>query len=183
MGAFLDESLAFYASYHYNFLNKLVHIVCVWPIFWTAQIFFFYAPVPAGLAATIPNWTLVLSLLYGIFYFLVEQPGIVGPIASGLVAGGYVVTKQLFEAHTEVIWKYALAIHIFCWVCQIVAHQVFEKRSPAFLDNIIGAVFMAPLFVLLEIFFPLGYKHSLHREVEKKVVKNIAEFRKAQKNQ
>ncbi len=178
----LEKSLAFYGAYHYNFMNKVVHVFCVWPIFFTAQIFLFNAAVPNALANIYPgmNWTLLVSLAYALYYFFIEQPGIAGPIASGLVMGGYFVTKELHEQNSEV-WKVALGIHIFCWVAQIAAHKVFEKRSPALLDNIVQALVMAPLFVLLEVMFPLGYKPALHRKCESIAVKNIAEFRKSQK--
>jgi uncharacterized membrane protein YGL010W len=179
----LEDSMSFYASYHHNFMNKLIHIVCVWPILFTAQVFFFYIPVPAVLSSILPNWTLPLSLFYGGFYFLVEQPGIVGPLAACLVAGGYTVTKDLVQSDPTNIWKIALVIHVLSWAAQIGSHKVFEKRSPAFLDNVLGALVMAPLFVLLEVAFPLGYKKELGHRIESIAVKNIAAFRKSQKSQ
>ncbi len=186
MTKWLEDSLTFYASYHHNTLNKLVHIVCVWPILFTAQTFLLYASFPKALAAFFPaavnpSWSLVLSLLYGSYYFFIEQPGIGGPIASALVALGYYANEQLFVQYPETIWKVALVAHIGCWIAQIAAHQIFEKRSPAFLDNIVQALVMAPLFVVLEVIFPLGYKPELHKKVEIAAVKNIAEFRKSQK--
>lgn len=188
----LEEQMTFYSAYHYNLWNKLVHIVCVWPIFWTAQVFFFYAPVPEGLKGIFSNWTMVLSFFYGLYYFLVELPGIAGPIATILVITGYFTTKQLYDDNVFLLanqgadaamplWKPALAIHIICWTFQILGHQIFEKRSPAFLDNLLGAVVMAPLFVILEVLFPLGYKAELHKAVEVNSIKKIAEFRKANK--
>lgn len=35
-------------------------------------------------------------------------------------------------------WKYALALHVVCWIAQFYGHGVHEKRSPALLDNLIG---------------------------------------------
>jgi uncharacterized membrane protein YGL010W len=186
MGKLLEDSLTFYASYHHNFMNKVIHILCVWPILWTAQAFFCYLSVPDFLQGFFQkgvdeNWSLLLSLGYALFYFFVEQPGIAGPIASALVMGGYHVTKNLYLQHPETLWKHALAIHVVCWVAQIGAHKVFEKRSPAFLDNIFGAFVMAPLFVVLEVMFMLGYKPEVNKAIEIAAVKNIAQFRKSQK--
>jgi uncharacterized membrane protein YGL010W len=186
MGKLLEDSLTFYASYHHNLLNKIIHILCVWPILWTAQVFFFYLNVPESLQSFFPkgvdaNWSLLLSLGYALFYFFIEQPGIAGPIASALVMGGYYFTKDLYHQDPESLWKTALAIHVICWVAQIGAHKVFEKRSPALLDNILGAFVMAPLFVVLEVMFMLGYKPEVNKAVEVAAVKNIAEFRRSQK--
>lgn len=40
---------------------------------------------------------------------------------------------------------------VACWVAQFVGHGVFEKRAPALLDNLFQAIFMAPLFVVIEV--------------------------------
>lgn len=185
MTKWLEDSLAFYASYHHNFKNKLVHIICVWPILFTLQIFLLNAPIPPSIIVSLfpvdfpVNWSLIFALCYGIYYFFVEQPGIAGPLASGLVFGGYFATKHLNETFPEV-WKIALLIHIFCWAAQIYAHQVYEKRAPAFLDNIVQALVMAPLFVLLEVLFMIGYKPELQKSVDSIATKNIREFRNSQ---
>lgn len=44
-----------------------------------------------------------------------------------------------------------MCIQVFCWVAQFVGHGVFEGRAPALLDNLVQALFMAPVFVLLEV--------------------------------
>jgi uncharacterized membrane protein YGL010W len=186
MGSWFERSLAFYASYHHNDTNKLIHIFFVWPIFFTAQVFLFYAGTPpAAIVNMFPagfdvNWTLIASLLYATYYFLIEQPGLAGPLASALVMTGYAVTKSLVEKFPS-IWIPALVLHIFAWISQIYGHQVYEKRAPAFLDNIVQALVMAPLFVLLEVLFPLGYKANLHKKVEAIAVKNIDEYRNSLK--
>lgn len=184
MGKWFDNSLAFYASYHHNDTNKLIHIFFVWPIFFTAQIFLFYAGTPPEVITSLfpanmaVNWTLIASLAYAIYYFLIEQPGLAGPLASALVMTGYLVTKLLVDKFPD-IWIPALVLHIFAWISQIYGHQVYEKRAPAFLDNIVQALVMAPLFVLLEVLFPLGYKPALKDQVEAIAVKNIADYRKS----
>ncbi|RYH30074.1 DUF962 domain-containing protein [archaeon] len=182
----LEQSLAFYASYHNEERNKYIHFMFVWPIFFTAQVFLHNAgSLPNGFADIIPGfhltWCALLSLFYGIYYFLIEQPGLAGPLASGLVTAGFFATKTLNEANPE-FWKLALGLHIFSWAAQIFGHQVFEQRSPAFLDNIVQALVMAPLFVVLEILFLFGYKEQLHKKVSSIAKQNIAHFRLAQAN-
>jgi 2-hydroxy fatty acid dioxygenase len=176
--SFLGENLAFYASYHSEVRNQMIHFICIWPIFFTAQIFLFYAPTPAFLGPW--NWCAIISLLYGLFYFFVELPGIAGPISAFFVLFGYVNNKLLYESDPN-IWKVALIIHVIGWIAQIAAHQFFEKRAPAFLDNLLQALVMAPLFVVIEILFILGYKRDLEKQVLNAAAKNISEFRKQKK--
>lgn len=78
--------------------------------------------------------------------------------------------------------KAAIAVHVICWIAQFVGHGAFEKRAPALLDNLIQALFLAPMFVWLEILFALGYRPELQARVEKKVQAEIAKFRSQAKN-
>ena len=44
--------------------------------------------------------------------------------------------------------------------------QVHERRAPALFSNLSQALLMAPLFVLLELLFVLGWNKTLHDKVE-----------------
>ena len=57
-------------------------------------------------------------------------------------------------------------------------HAVFEGRHPAFVDNILQALFLAPLFVWLEVLFMLGYRPELKARIDKGVKEDIAIFKK-----
>ncbi len=183
MTQWFEDSLAFYGAYHNEERNKFVHIVCVWPILYTALLFLHYAPAPDALANAFPeytiNWSTVAAIFYAAYYFLVEQPGVAGPIASVLVVNGYFLTQNIVASYPDA-WKISIIIHISCWAAQIYGHQVFEKRAPAFLDNLIQAIVMAPLFVLLEVLFVFGYRRDLQERVLKIAYKNIDEFRASQ---
>lgn len=171
----LESAFAFYASYHSNKTNQLIHIFCVWPILFTAQIFLAYTPSVLP-AYPIINGSLIVSVFYMMYYFIIEQPGIAGPIASALVLGGYLFATSIHES-TPDIWKLALFIHVACWAAQIYGHQAHEGRSPAFLDNMAQALLFAPLFVLLEVMFHFGYKPDFQKKATALASKNIAEFR------
>lgn len=75
-------------------------------------------------------------------------------------------------------------IFTIAWVLQFVGHGKFEGRAPALLDNLVQALFLAPLFVWLELLFFFGYRRELQDRVEKQVSANIAKFKaeKADKN-
>ena len=45
-------------------------------------------------------------------------------------------------------------------------HAVFEKRKPAPLDGLVQNVLTAPLFVLMEVLFYLGYRPEIQERLE-----------------
>jgi uncharacterized membrane protein YGL010W len=51
-------------------------------------------------------------------------------------------------------------------VIQFVGHY-YEGRKPAFVDDLVG-LFVAPMFVLLEMLAPAGFFRSLMAEVERR---------------
>jgi len=71
----------------------------------------------------------------------------------------------------------AIAIHIVSWILQFIGHGKFEGRAPALLDNLFQAIFLAPLFVWLEVLFAIGYRPDLKSRVDKAVIVEIEKFR------
>ena len=51
-----------------------------------------------------------------------------------------------------------------------------EKRAPALFDNLYQAFIMAPLFVLMEVFFKCGYKRQFHERIKVIVQENKKKF-------
>lgn len=135
-------------------------------------------PLPSWL--TVPNLPLNLctlaALTYGGLYVLLEP---VAGTALALIclgsaaAGNYALAH--FDAHT--ITTYAAATHIASWILQFIGHGKFEGRSPALLDNLFQALFLAPLFVWLELLFAFGYRQELQGRVDREVQKELAKFR------
>jgi len=72
----------------------------------------------------------------------------------------------------------ALIVHVACWVAQFIGHGFAEGRAPALIDNILGAVVLAPFFVHLEILFKLGYRPAMYRQLQNDVGVEIAKFKK-----
>jgi uncharacterized membrane protein YGL010W len=60
----------------------------------------------------------------------------------------------------------AVGVHIVSWLMQFVGHGKYEGRKPALLDNLVQALFLAPLFVWYEVLFKLGFYKGLQREAE-----------------
>ena len=188
MPGWFENSFVFYLSYHNNPINQLIHIVCVWPILFTAQIMLSYTPTilqDFQLFSAVPaeyklNWAFAASVIYVLYYFTIEQPGIAGPIAGLLTIGGYLFANRISDDPNA--FNIAAAVHIVCWIAQFYGHGAHEKRAPALLDNLVQAVMMAPLFVLMEVMFKLGYKNEFYKRTLVASQKEIAKFRAATKN-
>ena len=48
---------------------------------------------------------------------------------------------------------------------QFIKHMRYERRKPAFVDDIIGLL-IGPLFILVELLFGLGLMRELHDAIE-----------------
>lgn len=70
-----------------------------------------------------------------------------------------------------------IALQVVSWTAQFIGHGKFEGRAPALLDNLFQAIFLAPLFVWLELLFIVGYRPELKNRVDKAVRVEIAKFR------
>ena len=60
-------------------------------------------------------------------------------------------------------------------------HGIFEGRKPALMDSFVQSLVAAPLFVFYEALFTLGFCAELKADVQKGVDKEIAAFKKQQK--
>jgi uncharacterized membrane protein YGL010W len=57
-----------------------------------------------------------------------------------------------------------LATFVGGWILQLVGH-VFEGKKPALVDNFFQ-VFIAPIFLMAEVFFLFGYKKEVLKKME-----------------
>jgi uncharacterized membrane protein YGL010W len=86
-------------------------------------------------------------------------------------------TAYVFTLSNRHSWLVALFIQLVSWGLQIAGHYFFEKRSPAFLDNLIQSFLLAPLFVFVEVMFALGYRPTLRKRINDKVKASIQTWR------
>lgn len=121
------------------------------------------------------NLGTIAAILYSGLYLLLE------PFAGFLLAtfciGGAALGNYLRQQDSATTFQGALALHIVCWIFQFIGHGVYEGRAPALFDNLIQAIFLAPMFVWLEILFMFGYRPELQARVNKKVQIEIEKFR------
>ncbi|KAK1972686.1 DUF962-domain-containing protein [Colletotrichum eremochloae] len=177
----LEKHLTFYGAYHHNTVNIGIHMACVPMIlfsgFCLATNTGTLIPLPSWL--TVPNLELNLgtlaALTWGGLYVLLEP--VAGTLLAIICLAATAVGNSLRLQNPALTNQAAIGIHVACWIFQFIGHGAFEGRAPALLDNLIQAVFLAPLFVWLEFLFKLGYRQELKGRVDKAVEKEIAKFR------
>ncbi len=153
------QLLGQYAEYHRDRRNIATHFVGV-PMIMFGSLVLLSRPgfELAGLALS-PAW-LLLALVVA---WTLSR----GALALGLVtSGAWVVLSLLAHALPGGAW-WAWGIGFFAvgWVIQFVGHY-YEGRKPAFVDDLVG-LFVAPMFVLLEMLAPAGFFRGLMAEVER----------------
>jgi len=122
------------------------------------------------------NYATLMGVAYLAYYYLLE------PVAALLYTPQMVLSvlsATAFAQRPDYLTK-AAAIHSFSWIAQFIGHGFAEGRAPALLDNLVGAVVLAPFFVHLEILFSLGYRPAMHKRVTNAVGMEIARIRKAE---
>ncbi|KAK7924601.1 hypothetical protein PG985_006655 [Apiospora marii] len=180
----LEKQLTFYGAYHDNPVNVGIHMVCVPLILFSgfAMAANTGSLIPLPEALTIPylppNLGTLAAITWGTLYVLLEP--VAGTALAAICLAGAAGVNAALALDSALTNQVAIATHIVCWLLQFVGHGAFEGRAPALLDNLFQAIFLAPLFVWLELLFKVGYRRELQHRVEKEVKTEIAKF-KAQK--
>jgi uncharacterized membrane protein YGL010W len=156
------QLLGQYAEYHRDRRNIATHFVGV-PMIMFGSLVLLSRPgfELAGLALS-PAW-LLLALVVA---WTLSR----GALALGLVTSGvWIVLSLLAHAVPGSAWwawaTWGLGFFALGWVIQFVGHY-YEGRKPAFVDDLVG-LFVAPMFVLLEMLAPAGFFKELLAAVER----------------
>lgn len=126
------------------------------------------------------NLGTIAAFLYASLYLLLEP--VAGFVLAAFCLGSTAFVNACHLRDPTLTFQVALGVHVVSWIAQFVGHGVFEGRAPALVDNFVQAVFLAPMFVWLEMLFKLGYRRELQGRVEKAVLAELAKFKTASKN-
>jgi len=156
----LEEQMAVYAAYHRNRWNTLTHFIGV-----PAIIFAILIPmswVSLGDGVSLAHLFLGAVLAY---YFLLDVPL---ALATAVATGALFYAAKL-AAGTGIVsaWTWFGVFFAGGWIFQLVGH-VFEGRRPALADNLFQ-IFVAPIFLVAEVFFALGLKRDVRRKIEERL--------------
>lgn len=149
----LKKSFVFYAAYHKEWRNQLIHVACVPLIFTTAMQF----------ASNVRIGPVSLVDVTAVFYAgsFMKMDFVAGLLYSPIIYGMHYLATKTLQDHTQA----CVAVHVVCWLLQFIGHGLFERRAPALLDNPLQAIHAAVFFVWLEVLFFLGYKPKLHKSL------------------
>ncbi|KAF2023354.1 DUF962-domain-containing protein [Setomelanomma holmii] len=179
----LKKNLVFYGAYHRDPTNVGIHITCVPILLATGFLFGANTPnLPIRAPASLPRLNLPLNLgtlaaaTYSTLYLLLS-PNIAGLSVTPIVMSFAALSNKLLGKYNRSkVNTIAIAVHIVSWIAQFVGHGKYEGRKPALLDNLVQALFLAPLFVWDEVLFKLGFYKKLQREVEVGIEEQVAKM-------
>jgi uncharacterized membrane protein YGL010W len=158
----LEDQMAFYAAYHQDGRNKATHFLGVPMIMLSLFI-----PL-AWLRIELGGVPLTAAMLFAatvmVYYFLLDVPLAIAMlfVSVGLVWLGH----QIAGLGAVQGWAWFGVLFVGGWIIQLVGHA-FEGRKPALVDNLFQ-IFVAPVFLVAEVFFALGYKPALHDAVRRR---------------
>jgi len=165
----IEDQMSFYAAYHQDGRNKATHFIGVPAIMLSLFIPLAWIRFDAG------GVTITAAMLFAaavlIYYFFLDVPLAFAMLVT--TAALVWVGHQLAGLGTVQGWIWFAILFVGGWILQLVGHG-FEGRKPALADNLFQ-IFVAPIFLAAEVFFALGYKPQLHRNVQQK-----AQLRRAQ---
>ncbi len=87
-----------------------------------------------------------------------------GIIMTALMALSVIFGRYVADQSTTYWLSVSIGFFIVGWIIQFIGH-VYEKRKPAFVDDIMGLA-IGPLFVLAELVFFLGFRKELKEKIE-----------------
>jgi len=133
----VDSLLADYAFYHRKRGNKVCHFIGIPLIMYS--LFVLLRPVVLIEPFTAAELLVILSIAY---YMSLNLK----------LAIGMLLTTSLldFAAGKTADFRIGIAAMTIGWIFQGIGHAVYEKRSPAFLRNLIHLL-IGPLFLLNEV--------------------------------
>ena len=156
----LDQQMAVYAAYHRNRWNRLTHFIGVPAIVFALLIPMNWVSI-GGLSAAHVFLGAVLA-----YYFLLDVP--LAAATAAATCALYYAAKLAAGAGFTTGWIWCGAFFVGGWIFQLVGH-VFEGRKPALADNLFQ-IFIAPIFLMAELFFALGLKRELREKIEARQV-------------
>jgi len=179
----LRQQLAFYGAYHSNPTNVWIHIACVPFIAWSTYVLAIHLPKPdifppvrADFGPYLSfdlNYATIWATAAELYYFILT-PAVT--LTHLPVAAVTLLTATAYASKPGSL-GIAATVNVFCWLAQFYGHGVYEGRAPALLDNLLGALVLAPLFVHYEVLFMLGFFNRVKKDLYNDVGKLKAELR------
>lgn len=157
----LPELMSMYQSHHTKDSTKMSHFFGVPCIMLALQILLSWPHISLFSLNNISfAWIAAISLLV---YYLILDVSLAVITAIFLLPLTYLA--QLIAQDQFNLFAFSLFCILFMvgWTAQLIGHY-YEGSKPAFLDNLFQ-VFVAPIFLVAELVFALGYRKELQKRV------------------
>jgi uncharacterized membrane protein YGL010W len=123
------------------------------------------------------NLGTIAALTYSTLY-LTLSPNAAGVSTTPFILGAAALANKLTTGYNRTkVNSIAVAVHVVSWIAQFIGHGKYEGRKPALLDNLVQALFLAPLFVWYEILFKMGFYKKLQAEVDAGIEQEVAKIK------
>ena len=160
----LEEPMGMYTAYHRHTVNRAIHYVMVPAIVWSLMVALDLVPLFVLGGTTITLAFPIVALLL-IWYLMLDFTFGVASAAvfTMLLVSAIVLNVSVASPTTSLI--IAGCVFVGSWVFQFLGHGVWEKRRPALVDNVLQ-VLIAPMFLVAETAFAMGFKKDLEQRIE-----------------
>ncbi|MAR91391.1 MAG: Mpo1-like protein [Pseudomonadota bacterium] len=156
----LTEQLAQYAEYHRDKRNIASHFVGI-PMILVAVAILLSRP-QWSLLGLVVTPALLVSIAAAVYYLKLDRR--FGLAMAVVLALCLWVGYPLGAASTGQWLGWGVGLFVVGWIIQFIGH-VYERRKPAFVDDLIGLA-IGPLFVVAEAAFLLGLRPEVQAAVE-----------------
>lgn len=157
MRAFFRRQLAFYARYHQHPRNCATHYLGI-PTLFVASILPLQACRITFGSFQIPLTLLLVAPVVAGWLLLDRAIGAVLLVAVCLLI---TIAELIVDCGgTNVTWATAISLLVAGWCLQLLGHSVFERRRPAFVDDL-KQTLIGPMFVAARLLVSLGFRRDL----------------------
>jgi uncharacterized membrane protein YGL010W len=153
----LARHMSAYAAYHRNRWNRVTHFIGVPAIVFALLI-------PMGWVSLGAGVSLAHAFAGTVLLYYVWLDVAVGLATAAIVVALLQAASLAGSSGTAAGWTGFAVFFVGGWILQLVGHAI-EGRRPALADNILQ-IFIAPIFLVAEVFFMLGYKRDLRERLQ-----------------
>ena len=157
MYRFFCRQLGFYARYHRDPRNCVTHYLGI-PMLFLAAILPLQASRVAVSSLQLP--LAVVLVLPAVMGWMVLDLG-VGAVLLLLLCPLFAAAEFIVDAGGPLtMWSAAAALFVVGWSFQFLGHAVFERRRPAFVDDL-SQTLIGPMFIVAKMLVRLGLRSDL----------------------
>lgn len=161
------KEMAFYSAYHQEKRNVWIHVLGVPTITFTLFLVLNRLEL-----VNVFGYTVTAATVFGVvvlaYYFTLD---FIFAAATTVVFGSLMFLAQYITLSltATTAWSIFAVAQLVGWGAQFYGHFIFEKSRPALFDNLFQAVVSAPIFVIADVFFELGYRKDVQEAVRKEL--------------